>query len=189
MATKRNAVARKNEETPTDETLQVEYAATNETFMHYDNFSWQVGGILIAGAFIFWGFLANQDVNLDVLIVSSILVASLMSVWYLYTNQNRQLYICKLHRLYEIEKILGMEQHRRWRGSNPFYRTYGPGGHFLDAIIYVLVSLGTPIISVFSKGMSIWFAIPLAITIICVIWSSSNVQALKNHLTQHDGRR
>ena len=186
MATKRNSTATRKLETPTDETLQVEYAATNETFMHYDNFSWQVGGILIAGAFIFWGFLANQDINLDILVVSSILVASLMSVWYLYTNHNRQLYICKLHRLHEIEKILGMQQHRLWRGSDPVYKTYGLNGHSLDALIYVIVSLGTPLISAFNKGMSIWFVIPLAITIICLVWAFRNVQSLKKHLARKE---
>jgi hypothetical protein len=45
------------EKKPTDESLHVEYIATNDAYMHYDNYAWHVGAILIAGAFVFWGFL------------------------------------------------------------------------------------------------------------------------------------
>jgi len=32
-----------------NENARVEYAAANDTYMHYDNFSWQVGSVLLAG--------------------------------------------------------------------------------------------------------------------------------------------
>ncbi len=96
--------------------LLTEYSATNDAYMHYDNFSWQVGSVLIAGVFVFWGFLSDPNVEANLIIASSILISILMSAWMLYSDHNRQIFLCKLHRLYEIENLLGLKQHLRWGG-------------------------------------------------------------------------
>jgi len=175
-------------EKPDKEYLVVEYTATNDAYMHYDNFSWQVGAVLIAGAFIFWGFLIDKNIEPVSFVAGSILVAGLMSFWMMYSNHNRQIYLCKLHRLHEIERILGFQQHRRWtvEGNNnqPLYRTFGLQGHTLDFLIYVVSSLGAPIISVVkSKEFDLWLWLPILLMIIVVLlWTSRNVHNLKAHL-------
>ena len=170
---------------PNEESLRTEYAATNDAYMHYDNFAWQVGAVLIAGAFVFWGFLVGQDkASPALLTVSSILVTVMMSIWLLYSDHNRQIYLCKIHRLHEIETMLGMEQHRRWGGSDPMYRTYGLNGHRLDALVYILVSLGSPLIGVFKVGLYPWLGLPALIVISCLIWTSVNGRSIKKHLRE-----
>lgn len=39
------------------ENARTEYTVANNAYLHYDNFAWQVGAILIAGSFAYWGFL------------------------------------------------------------------------------------------------------------------------------------
>ncbi len=155
------------------ESAQVEYAATNDAYMHYDNFSWQVGTVLIAGVFVFWGFLLDKNPQLDVLVAANLLVCSLMSIWLLYTAHNRQIYLFKLHRIHELEKFLGMRQHRRfkdWENDEP--RLYKLGskivGHNLDDSIYIVSSLGGPILGWFNHGFDPWLALPLPIVLLVV---------------------
>jgi hypothetical protein len=78
-----------NAEKPNVESLLAEYAAANDAYMHYDNFSWQVGAVLIAGAFVFWGFLIDRNVEPVPFVVGSVLVAILMSLWMMYSSHNR----------------------------------------------------------------------------------------------------
>ena len=128
-----------------NENARVEYAAANDTYMHYDNFSWQVGSVLLAGVFIYWGFIVSNPPKLSILLVSNLLICLIMSIWLLYTEHNRQIYLFKLHRIRELEKQLGMFQHRRFtkEGSNPrVYALNQPRGHYLDDAIYIIVSLG-----------------------------------------------
>jgi hypothetical protein len=92
--------------------------------MHYDSYSWQVGAVLIAGAFIFWGFLLNKNVGYFLLFISSLLITLLMSAWIFYTSHNRQIYLSKLHRIHEIEKMLGLKQHLRFIRNNSNKNSY-----------------------------------------------------------------
>jgi hypothetical protein len=136
---------------PDPESLRTEYAATQDAIFHYDNYSWQVGVVLIAGVFVYWGFLLDKHPELTVMSIGNLLVCFIMSSWILYTEHNRQIYIFKLHRIHEIETILGLEQHRRFVGKNKIYKLDFPRGHHLDGLIYFLTSLGGPILSIFSR--------------------------------------
>ena len=127
------------------ENARVEYAASNDAYMHYDNFTWQVGSVLLAGVFVYWGFIISAPPALLTLLLGNLLVCILMSAWLLYAAHNRQIYRFKLHRIYELEKKLGMEQHTRftdYSGRARLYRRDGPTGHLLDEFVYVVVSVG-----------------------------------------------
>jgi hypothetical protein len=91
-------------------------------------------------------------------LAASMLVTSLMSLWALYGSHNRQIMLCKLHRIHELEVIFGMQQNIRWAeesGTPPLkYRTFGPHGYELDAAIYFVVSLGMPVIWLVKLGCS-----------------------------------
>ncbi|HEC33312.1 MAG TPA: hypothetical protein ENI37_01175 [Chloroflexi bacterium] len=142
------------------ESARVEYAAAQEAYLHYDNFVWQVGAVLIAGVFVYWGFLLATPPQLLVTLFGHILVTALMSVWLLYAAHNRQIYLFKLHRIHELEKRLGMLQHRRFKDWGPteprVYRIDKPGGHCLDKLVYVIVSLGGPLQACLSTNASEW---------------------------------
>jgi len=129
-----------------------EYAAAQEAYIHYDNYSWQVGAVLIAGVFVLWGLVtsASNPANVPWFTVN-LLVWLLMSIWLLYTGHNRQLYLFKIHRIREIEKDLGMCQHRRFKAWGPeeprVYVLDPPKGHVLDYAVYAIASLGGPILA------------------------------------------
>jgi hypothetical protein len=166
--------------------LLTEYSATNDAYMHYDNLSWQVGSVLIAGVFVFWGFLSDPNVEANLIIASSILISILMSAWMLYSDHNRQIFLCKLHRLYEIENLLGLKQHLRWGGlgkkSEPDYRTFGPSGHSLNAFIYAMTSLGAPVIAFIRGERTILLAVPILIVVGVLIWINRNEGSLSEKL-------
>ncbi len=127
------------------ENARVEYAVANDVYMHYDNFAWQVGSVLLVGVFAYWGFIISTPPALLALLLGNLLVCFLMSIWLLYTAHNRQLYKFKLDRIYELETFLGMEQHTRFTccdGKKRIYRSSWPSGHLLDACVYVIVSIG-----------------------------------------------
>lgn len=128
------------------ENARVEYAATNDAYMHYDNFSWQVGSVLLVGVFAYWGFIVSAgDLPARNLLLGNLLVCLLMSVWLLYAAHNRQIYLFKLHRIRELETLMGMLQHRRfvkYNGRKAVYSISGPHGHFLDVAVYLIVSSG-----------------------------------------------
>lgn len=127
---------------------RVEYSATQETVLHYDNFSWQVGAVLVVGVFVFWGLSLSASAATDrVQVIGNLLICLIMSVWLFYTEHNRQIYLFKIHRLHELELDLGMHQHRRfkeWPGERLAYPLDRPVGHHLDTAIYAIISLGGP---------------------------------------------
>jgi len=63
-----------------------EYAAAQEDYLHNDNFPWQIGGILIAGTFVFWGLLLDRQPNPAAYGVGSLMVSLLMSTWIMYAH-------------------------------------------------------------------------------------------------------
>jgi|GEM_PF-1259936 len=198
------------------DSLVWEYVATNDAFIHYDNYSWNVGAVVIAGVFVFWGFLLNQEVTFGAFAGGSFLVAALMSLWLLYAHHNRQLYLCKFHRLHEIEKDLGFWQHRRFREEtddtpaspgpprrtilgrvrdsfqkrDTIYTSFGPRGHQLDWAIYVVTSLGAPVMGMlrswscvwYSLGSAICFLLLLGLVTLVVAWTVHNERVLFNRL-------
>ena len=175
-----------NDKHPSEKALIAEYSAAHDAYLHYDGYSWQVGVVLIAGTFVFWGFLLDKAVTILTFTVSSLLITLFLSVWLLYTNHNRQIYLSKLHRIHELEEILSLEQHRRWRpeySNLPIsYKTFGPRGHFLDKCIYCIASLCTPLIGFAKLCFDIRLIIPFPFVIIILNYISLNESLLLKHL-------
>lgn len=171
--------------------LFAEYSAANDVYIHFDSYSWAVGSVLIAGVFVFWGFLLGM--NLDpqghpyFLIIATTLVNLIISLWMLYADHNRQIVLSKLHRIHQIEEKLGMKQHLGWvdhKGNKRIYRTFGLKGHIIDLIIFLLTSLGTPFIGILiSNGTWNWgWAIPISISLLTFIFVRLNEFRIKKHL-------
>jgi hypothetical protein len=130
-----------------------EYQAAQGCVLHYDKFTWQVGAVLIAGTFVFWGFLISSNFMKEAGIGTACLLVNLvMTMWILYAQYNRQIFIYKLERIYELEENLHMEQHRRFskckrdEDVSPKYKP-SPRGVFLDCAIYSICSLGGVLIA------------------------------------------
>jgi hypothetical protein len=144
---------------PSEQTLLAEYAAANAVYLQYDGFRWQAGSFLIAGVFVYWGFLIQTHAPAALVGASSLLVAALMSCWILFANHYRQLYLQKLHRLHEIELLLGMEQHLRFTSAAPSgirYRSHGMKGHNIDLVVYFLTAAGGSMLAWVRNGFSVW---------------------------------
>jgi hypothetical protein len=168
-----------NPKVPSDETLQVEYAAAQDDYIHNDSFPWQIGSILIAGTFVFWGLLLDRTPDARTLGITSLLVTLLMSIWILYVHHFRQTYLCKLDRMKEIEARLGMESHSRWDSGT--YKRFGPRGHNMDLAIFWVASFGAPLIGLLKDLKSYWLASPLPIVLFVTVWVIVNecrIQAL-----------
>ncbi len=148
------------------EVLLTEYTAAQDAYLHYDGYSWQVGAVLIAGTFVFWGFLLSPTVDPALAVTGTCFVSLLMSFWYLYTHHCRQIYHMKLHRIHQIEERLNMEQHLGWTNKitgtdgKPRYRTYGPHGNALDLLIYLVTSIGSLFIACFKVASYFGFQLP-----------------------------
>lgn len=141
------------------ENARTEYLATQDAYIHLDNFAWQVGSVLIAGVFVYWGFIISNPPSLLAVLVGNLLVCLLMSIWLLYAVEVRQIYLFKLHRIHELESKLGMCQHLRFKkGPNEeiIYNRKGPKGHHLNDFIYFVVSLGGLLPSLSNKMGSDW---------------------------------
>lgn len=94
--------------------LLEEYQAAQDTYLHSDSFRWQAGSFPTAGVFVFWGLLITQtELPARVAATGATLVTLLMSAWILFAHHCRQLYLCELARIREIEETLDFEQHRR----------------------------------------------------------------------------
>lgn len=166
--------------------LLTEYSAAHDAYIHYDNFTWQVGGVLIAGVFIFWGFIARVDPPDSLLFdACSILVSIVMSVWILYADHNRQIYKQKIDRLCEIERIFEFRQHIGWKkksdSKNPQYKTYGPKGHSLDYFVYFFSCSIGPILGWIKVDFSFWSIVPIGMSLAVLIWIQHNQQSLEKH--------
>ena len=152
--------------------LLAEYGAANDVYLTYDGFRWQAGSFLIAGVFVFWGFLIEATVSDGVVGVSSLLVAALMSCWLLFASHYRQLYLLKLRRLHEIELLLGMEQHLRFTALAPSgtpARARGIKGHHIDIAVYILTAVGGSTLAWAKSGFSFW-ALAVVPLVLIVIW-------------------
>jgi hypothetical protein len=172
------------------ESLRTEYTATQDAYLHYDSFSWQVGSILIAGAFVFWGFLLDKNVEPSLIGTGACLISLLMSAWFMYTHHCRQIYLAKLHRIYQIEELLGMEQHRRWMydgDKKPLYQTFGPHGYQLDQSIYLLTALGALAIGLAKFGLNPWLALPLPVVAFTLLIVRRNERRVKEYLGNKEG--
>lgn len=172
----------------TDERLIAEYQATQDTYLHHDAFRWQAGSILIAGVFVFWGFLLTANFRdwETGFGLSSLVVAALMSVWLLFAQHYREIYRYKLHRIRQLEAALGFHQHRRFTsqkpGTKPDYVVFGPTGHWLDRFMYCVASLGTSFLGGITHGFSAWLLIPVPVTLLVLIWVLVNEHRTDSHI-------
>jgi hypothetical protein len=173
--------------TPSNETLLAEYAAANTVYLTYDGYRWQAGTFLIAGVFVYWGFLISNSAPGSVIGAASILVSLLMSCWLLFAHHYRQLYVYKLLRIQEIEATLGMEQNRRFMPGAPsgiFHRAHGATGHVLDLTVYALTSLGGGALAWIKSGFSFWdiAVVPIVALVIALVLRNEGLlnQDIKN---------
>lgn len=148
-----------------------EYEATQTSYLHYDSFRWQAGSLLIAGVFVFWGLLisASPPASAKVVGLAGVLVSILMSIWVLFAHHYRQIYLCKLDRLHELEELLSFEQHRRFLRNGVGgrqYKVFGPKGHNLDLSIYICSSLGGSFVSWMQLGFDKWLFAPIPFIIV-----------------------
>ena len=178
--------------TPDKKTMLVEYSAAQMDYIHNDKFPWNIGTILVAGAFIFWGIIIgspDEKMDLKVLGVASSLVSLLLSTWIFFFHHYRQTAIFKLDRMYEIEKELNMESHIRWYrrgGKIPRYKNFGPSGHTMALFVYAFTSLGAVIIGFFKNNLqlSLWLLPPVILTVLSIIIVMCQEKRLNDRLDQ-----
>lgn len=162
------------------EILLTEYAAAQEDYLHNDAFAWDIGSILIAGAFVFWALLADKELSLEIFSVGMTIVCLLMSTWVLYSHLYRQIWLFKLSRMWEIENELGMQLHIGWDkkicNDKPRYPRHGPRGFHMIIFIYVLVTLTGPVIGWINYGARWPLLLPIIIvaSVCCLIARNEN---------------
>jgi hypothetical protein len=154
--------------------IAAEYQATNSAYLQYDAFRWSSGGLLIAGAFVLLGLLANPEIHAPSVFAGSIIVSLVMAIWLLYAEHYRLIYLFKIDRMLELEEVMKAEQHRRFNRERfphlESYPTIRPKGHHLDAAMYTVVSLGGPLLA-YSRGqLSICYLIPVAIVVAVLLF-------------------
>jgi hypothetical protein len=154
------------------EILLAEYQAAHASFHHYDGFRWQSGSLLIAGALVIWGsLLSNVGICTSTINLTSVLIALIFTAWILYAHHYRQMYMTKLFRIHEIEKILNMElnkNHGFLGVPEGGYSKFGPKGHIIDMFVYILVSLFGPFLASIQKNSHfplVFSVLVIAITI------------------------
>jgi hypothetical protein len=156
--------------------VAAEYAATNATYLQYDAFRWQAGGLLFAGAFVFLGFLISKGTTAVSLWVGSLVVAAVMGFWMLYSQHYRQLYLFKINRLLDLEHAMGAEQHRRFHEGHgvdhKMYPTIGIKGHHLDQLVYSALALGGPLLAAAQHQWSwpMWLVISTVPAVLATVW-------------------
>jgi hypothetical protein len=173
----------------TTDSLIAEYQATQDGYLHYDSFRWQSGSLLLAGVFVFWGFLITSPTTPEspqVVGLSGMLVWFLMSIWILFAHHYRQIYLCKIHRLWELEPILLMKQHIRFKDKKE-YRTFGLKGHQLDMILYAVVCIGGSVLGIVKANtITVVLLAPILVTLVVLIWVSWNEYRIKRSLKNMD---
>ncbi len=151
-----------------------EYQATQDCFFHYDNWALRVIAMLLAGVFIFFGLLIEERLHPRTLVFALFFVNFLMSVWILYAQHNRKIFFCKLHRIWELERKLGMEQHRRFVDNQntaigyKYSGVFGATGRHFDMAIYVIVCGGGLFLGLMEAEFNLWILSTLAVPIITI---------------------
>jgi len=88
-----------------------EYKMTQEMLEHYDKLNWQIGSILIGSNLIALGSISKFHNNQLVLAIALAGSFSIFS-WMLWYFRHAAIYNIKNDRLYMIENLLNMYQHR-----------------------------------------------------------------------------
>lgn len=169
------------------EYITAEYAAGQAAYLQYDAFRWQSGAILIAGAFVFLGFLASSEVAPEVFFAGALVVTSVLSIWLLYAYHYRALYLFKLDRLNELEIIMNAQQHRRfnsWAAPDKIYPRQHPKGHHLDAAVYSFTSVAAPGLALAKASWTWWLLVPIALTGVVVAYALDTDRRNRNWLSR-----
>ena len=172
------------------EYVVAEYQATQDAYLHYDSFRWQAGSLLVAGAFVFLGFLAAGDASVAVYAVASVVAAVVMTIWILFAHHHRQLYLLKIDRLLELETEIGAEQHRRFNrhaGTAKYYKARGPAGHTLDLAVYLFSSLSAPALAVAKDRASLWLTLAALIPLAGLLYVRRNEALIQRQLMEYRG--
>ena len=175
-----------------DDKKIAEYQATQDCYLHYDSFRWQSGSLIVAGVFVFWGFIFQSTIPDNGVFLASInlVITLLMSIWVLFAYHYRQIYLCKLHRLKELEENLGFEQHRRFDKSTELKKKYtllGIKGHYLDLLLYYITSIPGVLFLIYKDYKCfqiILLSSPIFILIIVTMWVLCNEKRLKENLNK-----
>ena len=150
-----------------------EYEAANGAYLQYDWFRWQAGSLLIAGAFVFLGLLSATSETSRTAAVGAIVVTGVMSVWILYAQHYRTLYLFNLDRILELERVMGAEQHLRFNsqmGTRKVYPRIGPRGHNLDLVVYAIITAAGPGLALVGGWFSGWSLVSITVTVIVAVW-------------------
>lgn len=172
------------------EYIAAEYGAGQAAYLQYDAFRWQSGAILIAGAFVFLGFLASSKVASNVFLAGALIVTAVLSIWLLYAYHYRALYLFKLDRLIELELIMRAQQHRRfndWTRPDKTYPRQYPKGHHLDAAVYSVTSVAAPGLALAEASWTWWLVVPIAVTGIVVAYALDTDRRNRKWLSQNRG--
>lgn len=158
---------------PSPDASLAEYQAGTASYLHYDSFRWSAGSFLIAGVFLFWGSLLSGGSS-KLFGPATLLVTCVMTGWIYYAHHYRQLYLCKLDRLQELEEQLGMSSHLRFVDADgrPRYRSFGPRGHIIDLAVYASVTLGGPLLWLARER----FSVVQLLAVIAVVGVCTHVQ-------------
>lgn len=165
-----------------------EYQAAQALYQHYDGFRWQSGAILIAGSFVLLGLLSTSPDSPTLYLFGTVLVVTVMSAWILLAHHYRQLYMYKIDRIIELEKLMGAEQNLRFNvnaGAAKSYPRIGPRGHDLDLVIYCAVSLSGPALASADSAWSNVLLVPLVLAAGVVTTVIRNERRLQLWLAAH----
>ena len=153
------------------EYVVAEYEAATAAYLHYDSFRWQSGSLLIAGAFVFLGFLASgsADSSVD---LGALIVSFVMSLWLLYTQHHRNLFLFKLDRIAELETEMGGEQNLRFRGlGSKQYPRIGLPGHQLDRIMALGLCCAGPGLALWTGAAGVFAALAVLLAGGSAVWA------------------
>jgi hypothetical protein len=102
-------------EQPDKEVLLVEYQAAQASAQHNDNLVWTITGIIWGGMLVLFGFvlgnLHNSDLKIILTLLSILGISLTIAVWR-FAFQLNSVMKQKYERCKNIEKQLGMHQHR-----------------------------------------------------------------------------
>jgi hypothetical protein len=170
------------------DSLLAEYKSAHDSFHNFDAFRWRSGSMVIGVSVVLWGFFFSGQtppVNEKVAVVS-VFTSILLSCWLFYANHYRQLYMIKLYRIHQIEHEMGMTLNARlgFRGlPNTGFKVYGLKGHYVDMVVYVLVSLFGPFYNFINNWVSgvkgTWYDVlipflSVPIVVLSIAWISKN---------------
>ncbi|MBA4374110.1 MAG: hypothetical protein C0402_14770 [Thermodesulfovibrio sp.] len=170
--------------------LLAEYQAAVAGFNHFDSFRWQSGSLLVAGSLVLWGIIFQGNTSDQKTIgFISLFISTLLAVWILFAHHYRQIYMSKVYRIHEIEKILDMQLNRNLgllENNSKKIIIYGPKGHNLDIFVFIIVSLFGPLLSWLKLGFCLWVMPPLMIVVIVtslVLQQEQEMKALYRDLS------